>query len=346
MKTLTNSTPRVPRCGKAIRNCGGIHFRHFITALLLCAVFFAWPMCRTLQAEVSGNQSLPVVRIPPGVMDYIISPQADKSCGVCLTAATDFLDNKKMAGLREKVKDMALLRGGEYLTGSPEGLGEPDEHPQRLTYLNAFYIEKHEVTIAEYMKFATDTGDNYPEWARPAGNFNIDTGRDPYYKGLAAILKTCETCPIVGVSAINAEAYCRSINRRLPTEAEWEAAARGGADTAFSFGDSPAMAGDYAWDETNSGERPRPVGGKRPNKYGLYDMHGNVWEWVSDFYSKDYYDKSPKRNPKGPAIGRDHVIRGGSWAFDTDSLRSANRASTAKTNDDIGFRCAVSESAF
>jgi formylglycine-generating enzyme required for sulfatase activity len=278
-------------------------------------------------------------------MSYIGLPEADKSCGVCLAAANNFLEDKNLAALREKTKDMAYLRGGEYQTGSPGGLGDPDEHPRHKVYLDAFYMDKHETTIGDYMRFVKETGGDYPEWAKPEGKFNIDSGKEDYYKRLSSLLKTCETCPIVGITAKNAQAYCASKNKRLPTEAEWEASARAGSESAFSFGDNLSLAGDYAWHEGNSGAKPHPVGEKKPNSFGLYDMHGNVWEWTSDYYEREYYQKSPTRNPKGPEKLAERVIRGGSWAFEADSSRSANRASIDKPNDDIGFRCSVSESA-
>ncbi|HAH32621.1 MAG TPA: hypothetical protein DCL44_09950 [Elusimicrobia bacterium] len=333
-----------PHCGKFIKSGGGIPVPFFILVLLLCAGFFLWTSGKHSQANVSGQPSA-IGKLYRGVPDYITSPEADKSCGVCLASANSFLASKKQATIREKTKDMAGLPAGEYQIGSPDGLGDADEHPRHLVHLDAFYIDKYEVTTADYMKFTKDNYANYPEWAMPEGKFNIDTGKNTYYRHLSAILKTCTNCPIVGVTAQSAEAYCKSKNRRLPTEAEWEAAARGGADSAFSFGETAAMAGDYAWYETTSEEKPHPVGTKKPNKYGIYDMYGNVWEWISDIYSKDYYSESTKINPKGPTAGRGNIIRGGSWASDANSMRSGNRASTFKPNDDIGFRCAVSESA-
>ncbi|MDD2805366.1 MAG: SUMF1/EgtB/PvdO family nonheme iron enzyme [Elusimicrobiales bacterium] len=272
---------------------------------------------------------------------YIGSPVADKACGACLAAAGKFIEDEKLAALRERTKDMSYLPAGSYQVGSPEGSGEPDEHPKRQIRLDAFYMEKHEVTIADYMKFAAVAGENYPEWAKPAGKFNIDTGNEPYYGRLSALLKNCSNCPVIGVTQKDAEAYCASKKRRLPTEAEWEAAARGGAASAFSFGEDMGQAGDYAWIETNSGGEPHPVGMKKPNKYGLYDMHGNVWEMVADYYDAQAYSNGGGGDPQGPA-GRENVIRGGSWAFEAAAMRSANRASTYKANDDIGFRCAVS----
>ena len=348
MIKIASTNKLCPHCGKFAKTSHSIPLHTLISALILSAALFFWVSNRNRPIETgaaaANTQSAPASeRLPGEIAAYIRSPQADKACGVCLASANSFMDDRRVAGIRGKTKDMVLLPSGEYKIGSPAGLGDPDEHPRHLAYLDAFYIDKYEVTTADYLKFAENTGADYPEWARPEGKFNIDTGSEPYYKHLSPVLKTCGTCPVVGVTAHNAEAYCRSKNRRLPTEAEWEAAARGGTDSAFSFGDDPAMTADYAWNETNSGKQPRSVGGKKPNNYGLYDMHGNVWEWVSDFYDKEYYAISQKNNPKGPMNGTDHVVRGGSWAFDADSLRSGNRASTYKANDDIGFRCAVYE---
>jgi len=282
--------------------------------------------------------------LSPEKADYIASSRADKSCQSCLAAADAFLTEKKTAALHEKTKGMSYITPGEYHMGSPDGLGDPDEHPERSVTIDAFYIDQHEITIAEYMKFVADSGGNHPEWGKPEGKFNIDTGGEKYYKHLSSQLKTCADCPIVGVTFRNAEDYCRAKNKRLPTEAEWETAARSGSNSAFSFGDDPSEAGDYAWYEKNSGENLHQVGQKKPNSLGIYDMHGNVWEWVSDLYDKEYYAYAQKRNPQGAETGREHVIRGGSWAFDATYLRSANRASSERANDDIGFRCAVSKS--
>ncbi len=245
--------------------------------------------------------------------------------------------------MKIKAKDMVLLQAGEYQVGSPDGVGDPDEQPRRGVWLDSFYIDRREVTNYQYAKFSADNPQHLPEWAKPNGVYNVETGRDPYYRKTGAALKAPEN-PVVGVTWAAADAYCRRAGKRLPTEAEWEAAARGGSGGLFSFGDSPAGLKEYAWYEENA-SAPRPVGTKKPNDLGLYDMHGNVWEWVYDRYRPDYYTNSPKRNPAGPDDPgfRDRVIRGGSWAFGADSARSANRASTSKPNDDIGFRCAATQ---
>lgn len=279
------------------------------------------------------------------LLNYLRSPASDPACGVCLNSAVKFFSDRAKAELEKKTAGMALVPAGAYRLGSPDGVGDPDEAPGADVVLDAFYIDRTEVTLGDYMAFVKATGGNHPEWLKPGGKFNYETGADPYYRRLAGVIKTCGRCPVFGVTWENAKAYCASRARRLPTEAEWEAAARAGSAGKYSFGDSPAAAGDYAWYEVNSGETPHPVGQKKPNKLGIYDMHGNVWEWTADIYYAGAYASRPRRNPPAQQTGgREAVIRGGSWAFDADSMRSGNRASTRKPNDDIGFRCAVSES--
>jgi formylglycine-generating enzyme required for sulfatase activity len=132
---------------------------------------------------------------------------------------------------------------------------------------------------------------------------------------------------------------------RLPTEAEWEYACRAGTTTVYSFGDSPVLLSEYAWYSDNAKGMTRPVGQLQPNDWGLYDMHGNVWEWVQDWYSRDYYLQSPSHNPTGPDQGRGRVLRGGSWFNIGRSVRSAQRTAYAPGYSNfigsIGFRLAL-----
>jgi len=276
------------------------------------------------------------------LLNYIRGENADPACGVCLGAARRHSEEKARERIAKKTTGMAFIAGGPRRLGSPDGVGDPDERPAAEINLSAFYLDRTEATIAEYTAFARAAGGNYPEWLKPEGKFNILTGSDKYYRRLAPLINTCGSCPVFGVTWENAQAYCRAKKKRLPTEAEWEAAARAGSDEAYSFGASTA-AEAYAWVDTNSGETPHPVGTRKPNAYGLSDMHGNVWEWVADLYGKTCYAERRTRNPQGPEKGQEHVIRGGSWAGDVYEARSANRAGTKRANDDIGFRCAVSE---
>jgi formylglycine-generating enzyme required for sulfatase activity len=301
-------------------------------ALLL---FCAAPLAAQNRTRDKGESAL---------LDYMRGDNADPACGICLGAARRSLEKTERELLLKKTAGMALIPGGAFTLGSPEGTGDPDERPAAEIKLSAFYLDRVEVTIGQYTEFARITGGNYPEWLKPGGKFNILTGTDKYYRRLDTLIKTCDSCPVFGVAWEDAQAYCLWKKKRLPTEAEWEAAARAGSAAAYSFGSTAELAEDFAWLETNSGETPHPVGTRKPNKYGLNDMHGNVWEWVADLYDKTYYARRAARDPQSSEMGQEHVIRGGSWAVDAASARSGNRASTRRPNDDIGFRCARSES--
>jgi formylglycine-generating enzyme required for sulfatase activity len=156
--------------------------------------------------------------------------------------------------------------------------------------------------------------------------------------------------PAVYVSWDDAVAYCKKLSEkesktyRLPTEAEWEYACRAGAKTTWSFGDDENKLGDYAWYFENAwgiDERyAHQVELKKPNAFGLYDMHGNVWEWCHDYYGEDYYKESPEKDPTGPTSGSQRIFRGGSWfnysLFSRSASRDRNLAGYRSV--DVGFR--------
>jgi formylglycine-generating enzyme required for sulfatase activity len=155
------------------------------------------------------------------------------------------------------------------------------------------------------------------------------------------------------VSWLDAQEFIARLNQhegharyRLPTEAEWEYAARAGTTTAYSFGDDVRELGQYAWyGEGFASGSTHPVGQKRPNPWGLHDMHGNVWEWVQDWYGSNYYANSPGTDPIGPASGTQRVVRGGSWHQTASSWRSAFRRPYAPDyrGISIGFRVLMTE---
>ncbi|MCX5786196.1 MAG: formylglycine-generating enzyme family protein [Elusimicrobia bacterium] len=216
--------------------------------------------------------------------------------------------------------DMALISAGQFMMGSPDGVGSDSEHPRHKVNLDAFYIDKHLVTVAQYRKFARATHRKMCQ-------------QPPYSAG---------NHPVVYVVWDDADAYCRWARKRLPTEAQWEKAARAGTATRWSFGDDARRLGEYAWYDGNSDQKTHPVGQKKPNQYGLYDMQGNVWVWTADWYDKNYYHNSPEKNPKGPLTGKERALRGGAWNNPPDNVRAASRGRTTPNlrYAAFGLRCA------
>ena len=180
-------------------------------------------------------------------------------------------------------------------------------------------MDKYEVTVREYKIFCQSTGHKMP--VQPSWNWNDDD-------------------PIVNVSWEDAYAYAKWAEKRLPTEAEWEYAARGGYKSeSFDFSGSSNIY-DVAWYSKNSENKANRVGRKYPNEIGLFDMSGNVWEWCQDNMDEDYYKDSPKENPKGADEGIKKVLRGGSWFFYQIYAKVSYRYSEKPQvkNNDIGFR--------
>jgi formylglycine-generating enzyme required for sulfatase activity len=207
-----------------------------------------------------------------------------------------------------------------------------DDRPVHRVTLPAFAIGAHEVTNAEYAAFVAQPGSG---------------ASAPFHWGGPTPPPAKARHPIYNVSWFDAVKYCTSVGGRLPTEAEWERAARAGqADLDYPWGNDfidPAAAG-AAGRRAHSGAStgPMPVGSFAPNAFGLYDVSGNVWEWTADWYDLHYYSLSPVPSPGGPASGRYKVIRGGSWAdTETRLLTSYYRNFTAPdtAQPTIGFRC-------
>ena len=185
-----------------------------------------------------------------------------------------------------------------------------DDQPAHLVYLDSFLIDRYEVSNSDYARFADTTKRRKP--------FHWVNGKVPQGQ---------EKQPVYNVSWDEAAAYCSFAGKRLPSEAEWEKAARGGAEgTMYPWGDQLRPRPSVAAGTTGGGQQQGPklahyafpngpvaVGSYAPNGFGLYDMTGNVWEWVSDWYGHSYYSVSPERNPKGPASGEYRVIRGGDF---------------------------------
>ncbi len=214
--------------------------------------------------------------------------------------------------------EMHAIPGGEFLMGSPEKLGYADEYPQHRATLSPFYIGKYPITQAQWRAVMRTNSSHFNGPNHPVDSVTWD--------------EAFEFCRRLS--------YATSRIYRLPTEAEWEFACRAGMQTQFNYGDEEEFIVQYAWCLTNSGNHTHPVGEKKPNGWGLYDMHGNVWEWCHDWYGANYYQHSPSVNPFGPAKGTSRVLRGGSWYSLPNYCRNAGRSNHQPDLRDplVGFR--------
>jgi len=238
---------------------------------------------------------------------------------------------------------LLLIRPGEFMMGSPnsEPARDPDEGPQHWVRITRpFYMGVTEVTNAQYDQFVKESGYD--------GSGDADSDYMRHHRDWSQYASPAADYPVVCVSWNNAQAFCRwlaqesSMTVRLPTQAEWEYACRAGTQTRFSFADTDAQLGDYAWYIGNSNNQTRPVGQKKPNAWGLHDMHGNVWEWCQDWYGS--YPTGAVDDPTGPTNGEYPVGRGGSWNNDPRYCRSANRRRRNPTLSSYcnGFRVVAS----
>lgn len=239
--------------------------------------------------------------------------------------STDFSLYKTIIG--DEGREMIEIPEGPFKMGSQEG--DYDEAPEHQIYLSTFYIDKYEVTQGEYERFVKMTKRGKP--------FVPVFDDDP-----SKILKP--ELAAMGMSWLDATAYCQWGGKRLPTEAEWEKAAKGEGNRKYPWGDT--IGPKYAnLDGDEDGYKYLAPPGKFEagrSYYGSYDMAGNVAEWVADTYDDKYYSKTPYRNPMGPEEGQNRVIRGGSWGEYPNGARVSKRfqAKIWRTDATIGFRCA------
>lgn len=239
--------------------------------------------------------------------------------------------------------EMLAIPGGTFLRGSPasEKGRLADEGPQHPVTVKPFWMGKYEVTWDEYdLYWVKRIGTPPPTIAADKLADAVSRPTPPYADETFGHGR--EGNPVLCITHHAAMEYCRWLSAktgklyRLPTEAEWEWACRAGTTTAYSFGDDPGQLGDYAWYEKNNEDVAHPVGKKKPNPWGLFDMHGNVAEWCIDHYQKDNYatfptDKSTLQPVKLPTANRySYVARGGSWIDPAEICRSAARRGSTK----------------
>jgi sulfatase modifying factor 1 len=255
--------------------------------------------------------------------------------------------------------NLARIPAGDFLMGASDA--EADERPVHRVYVSEFFIGRFPVTQDDYARFVRATG--YPAPEVRALPLVTSGGRDVMFRELAAPYVWDNhvpppghgSHPVVLVRYDDAMAYCRWLSEaigrvaRLPTEAEWEKAARGGIEgRRYPWGDDiDSSNGNFLVDRSVKRERgTRPTGTYAPNAYGLYDMAGNVWEWVLDWYGSDYYSISEPRDPLGPEAGTMRIVRGGSWVNeDVTMLRCAYRHKVPPDTYaySIGFRIVCPE---
>jgi formylglycine-generating enzyme required for sulfatase activity len=233
---------------------------------------------------------------------------------------------------------LVLIPKGTFMMGSPESEKErePDEVQHEVTLSKDFYLGVTEVTQAQYQKVMSENPSEIQD-----GRIKGDRSNHPVEQiSWEEAVKFCQRMSDLPEEKKAGRVY------RLPTEAEWEYACRAGSKTAFSFGDEPGSLGDYAWFSDNSEHKTHPVGAKKPNAWGLYDMHGNVWEWCSDWYGE--YPKGAVSDPTGPradiAARSRRVNRGCCWDNKPAHCRSASRLMNYPSTcyNGRGFRLALS----
>lgn len=298
-------------------------------------------------------------------------------CAACSNSTVEEDEqDKEVPDLEKILKDMVFIPAGEFLMGGPEGEGAYDEHPQHVVYLDDFYLDKYEVTNAQFKEFVDATGymtdaerkgygyvwnpKEYRRtswtlrtfrgvnWRRPnAWRDNESFSNKPYpdaWENYNIMDKMNH--PVMQVSWNDAQAYAKWAGKRLPTEAEWEKVARGTNGRKWPWGNKFDLDIGGVTTHTHIGGSYGPLSvGCFPtgvSLYGVYNLTGNVQEWVSDWYASDYYMHSPQNNPTGPETGQFRVLRGGSWRqFKSHHVLSANRAYQVPgyRSNFVGFRC-------
>jgi len=253
---------------------------------------------------------------------------------------------------------MVRVPGGPFSMGNNE-VRNKDQHPRHTVVLSAFYIAQYETTVAQFAAFVAATG--YKTDAEKAGFGQVYSRASDNWVTMSHVSwrnneqgepidGISDSTPVVMVSWNDATAYCVWLSNttgkhfRLPTEAEWEMAARGSIIDQHRYSGSDSLS-EVAWVYHSSERRLHPVGRKKPNSLGIYDMTGNVWEWCQDWYAVDYYDHSPAIDPNGADTGTARCIRGAGWYNAIDdycTITTRGKLEPDYRYGDIGFRVVYS----
>jgi formylglycine-generating enzyme required for sulfatase activity len=308
------------RAGARNRGSNTVLVRRFVLIMKSRLLLVAWMVCGVLALLSGCGRDIPDT-----------SPANPKTPAADPPPSAD-----AHPSLAETKTRMILVSGGRFTMGDKDEIDAP---PHEVV-VASFYMDPTLVTQEQYQKVL---GENPSRWKGGLNPVEQVRWSDAVrFCNKRSQLEGLEPCYDLKTWTCNFEAN----GYRLPTEAEWEYACRAGTTTAYFFGASPSKLGDYAWFEKNAGGRPRPVGQKQPNPWGLYDMCGNLWEWCHDFYKVDYYQESPRENPRGPKEGQTKVVRGGAWRFSAESCRPGYRYNENPGYVDVcfgydiyGFRC-------
>lgn len=271
----------------------------------------------------------------------------------------DGLTNTFQQKIHNNYKEMIYIPAGSFFMG--HGDFALDERPIHEIFLDDYWINKYQVTNKEYADFLNEYIDNYPEKDAEISTFiNLSTQDSKLFREAGNYVASYgyENHPVVNVTWHGADVYCRFYEKRLPTEAEWEKAARGTDQRLYAWGDSVDSSRANYWDSGDPFDNDTtPVGyyngqsysgfhtSNSPSFFGVHDMGGNVREWMSDWYLWNYYSQSPTTNPKGSINGTKKVVRGGGYLFHSNNLRATARYSMPpdRSSSFTGFRCVKSK---